>query len=180
MGLLDNISKKIGNAIETSAAKNMTGATKEEYEKDKAAKAEAAEQAAANAVKPISGSYENTELENLDALLKKIGAIDDEGLWIGGFLKLGANRNAVFANILSGKKNLKFLTSNSGLFYLIRLDNGKIMSYKGFRKEDVASVSSKSSLFEKTFTVQLKDRTTFVIGVAQNKDKIAQMKNRLK
>ena len=180
MGLLDNIGKKIGNAIETSAAKNMTGATKEEYEKEKAAKAEAAAQTASNAVNPISGSFEKTELENLTALLKKIGAIDDEGLWIGGFLKLRSNQNAVFANILSGKKNLKFLTYNSGAFYLIRLENGNIMSYKAFRKEDVASVSSKNSLFEKVFKVELKDRTIFVIGVTENKDKIAPMKNKLK
>lgn len=180
MGILDKISKKVGDVIETYSAKNMTGATKEEYVKDKSANAEAAANAEASAVKSISGSYQKADLDNLDILLKNIGAIDDEGLWIGGFLKLGANRNAVFANILSSKKNLKFLTYNAGVFYLIRLDNEKIMSYKGFRKKDVVSVSSKSSLFEKTFKVELIDRTTFIIGVAANKGKINQIKSKLK
>lgn len=180
MGLLDNISKKIGNAIEQSAAKNMTGASKEEYEKEKAAKEQAAAQAAAAAVAPISGSYQKEELENLDALLKKIGAIDEEGVWIGGYLKLRENQNAIVANILSGKKNLKFLTYNSGLFYLIRLDNGKIMSYKGFRKEDVTSVTSKSNLFATTFKVSLNDRTTFVVDIAANKGKLSELKSKLK
>jgi len=180
MGLLDNISKKIGNAMEQSAAKNMTGATKEEYEKEKAARVEAVAQAEASAVSTISGSYDKAELENLDSLLKKIGAIDNEGLWIGGYLKLRPNQNAVVANILSGKKNLKFLTYNSGVFYLIRLDNGKILSYKGFRKEDVVSVTTKSDLFTKTFRLELNDKSTYIVDVAANKGKISQLKSKLK
>ncbi|MDD4121163.1 MAG: hypothetical protein PHG90_06260 [Clostridia bacterium] len=180
MGFLDNLSKKIGNAIEKSAAQNMTGATKEAYEKEKAERAEAAAKAEASAVPGIMGKYEKSDLDNLGALLKKIGAIDESALWIAGFPNFKANQNAFAANLLSGKKNLRFLAKNDDAFYLIKLDEGTISSYKGFRKEDVSSVEAKGGFLTKSFRVELKDRTVYTVDVSENKDKIDQMKNILK
>lgn len=180
MGLWDSLNKKIGNAIENAASKNMSGATKEAYEKEKAENLKTAEEIAKNTVPMISGSYDKAELENLGALLKKIDAVDEENIWIAGFPNYKTNQNAFAANLLSGKKNLKFLASKSGFFYLLKLENGTISSYKGFRKEDVAEVEATGKLLTKSFKVKLKDGTVYTVDVSENKDKIQQIKEKLK
>lgn len=176
MGLLDKITKKIGNAIEKAASKNLTGASKEEYEKYKAEKEKAASE------KPtennISASYSGAELKNLDSLIQKVNAVDEQNLWIAGFPNFKVNQNAIAANLFSGKKNLKFLTYNNGTFYLLRLDNGEIGSYRIFKKENVASVEV-SGMMTKSFKVTFKDGTNYSVDVTENKDKIASMKAKL-
>lgn len=179
MGFLDNLSKKIGNAMEKAVTSNLSGASKEEYEKEMAKREAAAAEKAANAVKPVSGSYEKAELNNLSPLLKKIGAIDASDTWIAGFPNYRSGVNATFANIATGKKNLKILAINGSGFYFIKLDDGTISSYKEFRKEDIASVEVKG-LLTKSFEVELKDRTVFTVDVTENKDKVDQVKNILK
>lgn len=179
MGLLDKLGKKLGDAMEKTLAKNMTGASKEEYEKNKAEREAAAAEKLANAVQPISGKYEKSELDNLGALLKKIGAIGDDELWIAGFLNLRANTNATVANLFTGKKNLKFLTCNGDKFYCLSLDDGEISSYRHFRKDDVLLVEVKG-LMTKSFAVTFRDKGMYSVDVTENKGKIDEMKAKLK
>lgn len=178
MGLLE----KLGNAMEKSAAKNMTGESKEEYLKEKAQKEEAAAVVAAASapIDSVSGTYSAEELKELDKLMRKIGAVDGEGLWIGGFPNFKTGQNAVFANLLSGKKNLKFLTKNVDTYFLLKLEKGVISSYKAFSKKEVYQVEAQSKILSKSFKIKFNDNHVFTIDVTENKDKVKLMRDLLK
>lgn len=128
----------------------------------------------------ISANYTKEELKDLNTLLSKIGATGKENLWIAGYPNFKQNQNPIVANILSGKKNYRFLTNNGDLFYLLSIKKDVIASYKTFRKEYVETVKVERRLFTKNFKVVLKDRSVYSVVVMANKDKIADIKEKLR
>lgn len=128
----------------------------------------------------ISANYTKEELKDLNTLLSKIGATGEENLWIAGYPNFKQNQNPIVANILSGKKNYRFLTNNGDLFYLLSIKKDVIASYKTFRKEYVETVKVERRLFTKNFKVVLKDRSVYSVVVMANKDKIADIKEKLR
>lgn len=179
MGLLDKISKKIGDSIEKSAGANMTGESKELYEEEKSEKEEKAKKFTDFKSQEVSCIASKEEMKNLNDLLLKCKAVDSDNLWLAGFPNFKTNQNARIVNMFSGKKNLKIITKCNNLFYLLRLDDGKLKSYDVFDKSMVKEVATENKTFSKTFKIKFSS-SMFTIEVIENKDKIKDMINALK
>lgn len=177
MGVFDKIKKKMSDTFEKVVSNNMSGASKEEYEKEKANLSKQTDTDSASSTENINANYTKEDLADLEQLLKKAGALDNQNIWIAGFSNIKHGQNATAANLFSGKNNLKFLTHKDGLFYMLGFNKGVISSYKIFQKADVAKVEAKDSLLTKTFKVVLKDKTTYTVDVKENKDKTKQLNN---
>ncbi len=159
MGFFKKIKQKIGGAIEKSAVKHMSQEEKEKYEKERKESFKPQEKLAT-----IEAKYSKDELKDLEALLTRIGAIDDHKVWISGFLKLRDNLNTRTANLFSGKKNMKFLTHNNGIFYMLGFDKDVIKSIKVFKQENVIKVRN-----EKIFRLELNLNTNIRLDITDNK-----------
>jgi len=179
MGILDKISKKIGDSMEKAAASNMTGESKELYEKEKKEREEKAKEFAEFKSQSVSTPASAEEMKDLNALLAKAKAVDSDNLWLAGFPNFKTNQNAKVANLFSGKKNLKIITKCNDVFFLLRFEDGNLKSYDVFNKSMVKEVGSEAKLFSKTFKVKLGSHL-FTIEVTDNKDKIKQMVDALK
>lgn len=169
MGVFDKIKSKILGAIEKSAVSQMSEEEKAKYAKEQAAKKPVA------AGEKLSLQYTKEETSDLESLLQKLGAIDERKVWVGGFSKLRSNTNAKFANMFSGHKNLKFLTLNDDVFYMIQFKDDVIYSYKEFKKENVENVSKAPIL-----AVSLFDKTFMRLEVTKNKQKLNEIFSILK
>lgn len=161
MGIFSKISKKIGDKIEQSAVNHMTDEQKQEYEKELEEK-----QKNIKTFPNIEQVYTKEETSDLEALLIKAGAVDDLVVWVGGFLKLRENQNPKFANLFSGHKNLRFLTYNNGVFYMLHFEKNVLKSHKAFDKTMVRKVELKKEL-----RVVLYDKTTMNLHITKNKTK---------
>jgi hypothetical protein len=164
MGIFDKLKTKILGGIEKSAVGQMNDEEKAAYEAEKEANKQEV------STNTLSLKYTKEDTNDLEALLVKLGALDDRRIWVGGFLKLRTNTNAKFANMFSGHKNLKFLCVNGDNFYMVFFKDGVISSYKEFKKENVASVNKSPVL-----TVGLFDKTTMHLEVTKNKQKLNEL-----
>ncbi len=185
MGLFDKLMSKVGNAMENSMSKNLQGESKAEYEKEKTERAEekaktAAEQDAAKEELQTQRVQATTaDMKNPADLLKKINAIDENNVWVGGFDNFKANQNPTFANMLSGNKNLRVLSQANGVFYLSKFQDGCFYAYKKFAKEQVSSCEVEG-LMSKSIKIKTNDGTTYSVDVTENKDKLEEIKKALK
>lgn len=179
MGLLSKIGQKIGNAMEKSASQNMTGESKELYEKEKA---EREQRKMDQVIDPmIDISFTKDELKDLDLLIRRADMTDDRGLWIAGFSNHRHNQNASAANLFSGKKNLRFLTLKGDLLYFAHFVDDHFKTYKALRKENIRKMDIKMKLIgASTCYIELKDQTIFTIDITENKQKASEIKEILK
>ncbi len=161
MGLLDKIKRKIGSAMEKSAVKQMSEEDREKYEKEKLKVSKPKE-----SLPIIQSNFTKDELNNLEALLIRVGAVDNDKVWVSGFLKHRDNLNVRTANLFSGKKNMKFLTYNNGLFYMLGFDKDIIKSVQTFKQENVIKAENK-----KEFRLELNLKTNIRLVITDNKKK---------
>ncbi len=179
MGLLEKLSQKMGDAMEKSAAKNMTGSSKEVYENEKKDFDNANEDQKIGEM--VEFKFEKNDLNDLESLLLKGKFIDSQLLWIAGFPNFKTNQNAVAANLLTGKKNLQFLCINQEIYYFVHFEKDYIKTYRIFNKSDIKIFELKSKLFgTDTFKIELNDKKIFTISVTENKDKVRLITNYLK
>lgn len=169
MGIFDKLKTKILGKIEKSAVDQMSDEEKAAY------KAEKEETQKKENIEKLSLKYSTEETKDLEALLTKLGAIDERKIWVGGFLKTRTDTNAKFANMFSGHKNLKFLCVNGNIFYMVWFKDDLIASYKEFKKENVSGVDKSPVL-----TVSLFDKTTMRLDVSKNKQMINELVTLLK
>ena len=175
MGLLGKIAQKMGDAMEKAAVKNMTGESKEAYEKEKLAREEARKNMVIDEL--IEFKFEKDDLKDLETLLMKAKLIDDQNIWIAGLPNFKTNQSAVTANLFSGKKNLRFFTVNQELYYFVHFQDNYIKAYKVFRKPDIKYVESKTKLVgADTLKIELKDGKVFTIAVTENKEQLKSIK----
>lgn len=191
MSIFDKIREKIGNTIEKFSVKHMEGATREEYDaenneapvKEEEAKSDAEYQETDAEIKQpaesIKGEYSKADFSNLEELLKKVGAISKEALWVAGYPIIRVNQNPAFAAWFN-KNKFKFLTINQEVVYLLGFKNQEIYSYKTYNLKDVKKVEYSKKLFTNSFIVKFSDGTNFKIAVAANKNKISELRKKLK
>lgn len=185
MGLLDNLMNKIGEKLEQGLAHNMTGESKELYEKEKAEKA--IMQAELAKKKEVAQAELDThkvkidknELKNLEVLLQKINVIDTNKLWLAGFDNFKANQNTKAANLFSGKKNIKILSYDGTKYYLSKFDGDNFFAYKQFIKADVTKLEIEG-LINKKIKLNFKDGKSYSVDIIENKEKASNFKNMLK
>lgn len=160
-------------------SKNLTGESKEEYQKEKAVKEERkhAEEKAKADLKAMSIKANKEDLKDLTNLLKNSSFVDDNNNWLAGFPNFKTNQNAIVANLFSGKKNLRLLTQNNDVFYLLSINNDAMSPYKAFSKEDVIKVETGSKLLSKSIKLIFKNGDKYSVDVTENKDKIKYFKN---
>lgn len=170
MGLMD----KLANKMEKSMSKNLTGESKEQYEKEQQAKAQKQEEAtkAKAEIDVLAMDITKEDLKDFNALIKRSNFVDQSDNWIAGFPNFKANYNAVIGNLITGKKNIKVLTQKEDTFYLLSILNNKLSAYKAFTKSDVTKVETASKLLSKSFKIKFSDGQSFSIDVTINKDKI--------
>lgn len=178
-GIFSKIGQKIGNAMEKSASQNMTGASKELYEKEKLEK----EKSAQNVIElpTVDIAYTKDDLKNLDELIIRANLVDDSKMWLAGFSNHRTNQNASAANLFTGKKNLRFLTKNESLFYFAHFHDDHFKSYKTFKQENIRKTEIKTKLLgASTCYIELIDGTVFTIDVTENKEMLSQFKELFK
>lgn len=132
---------------------------------------------------PQELQFAKEELKDLHSLLRRSEFIDDEEIWISGYRNLRKERTSNELNVLSlirRKKDMKFLAKNGDNFYLMAIDEDKIVCYKAFVKDDVSSIKTGTGLLCKTIKIQFKDGFKFIIDVKANKDNTKQFKTLLK
>jgi hypothetical protein len=185
MGLFNNLMAKVSEKIEKSMSKNLTGESKEQYEKEKAerlAKREEFEKqqqlAQAELDKHKTPANKN-ELKNIEPLLEKIEVLDDKKLWLAGFDNFKTNQNSKAANLFSGNKNIKVLSLSGDTYYVSKFDGDNFYAYKQFSKEDVVKIEVEGMLSKK-IKLNFKDGKSFSVDITENKDKAADFKNLLK
>lgn len=169
MGIFDKLKQKVLGAVEKSAVSQMSEEDKAKYEAEQAAKKPK------QVGEELVLKFTSEETKDLEALLTKLGALDTRKIWIGGFSKTRSNTNAKFANMSSVYKNLRFLTVNNGVFYMVHFVEDTIKSYKAFSKENVASVERKP-----IFALKLFDKTMMNLELTQNKQKVHELIDLLK
>lgn len=179
MGIFSKIGQKIGDAIEKSASKNMTGESKELYEKEKLEK----EQAAKNieVLPSVDIPYTKEDLKNLDELVIRANLVDQSNMWIAGFSNHRTNQNATAANLFTGKKNLRFFSKNEDLFFFAHFQDDHFKSYKSFKKDNIRKSEIKTKLLgASTCLIELNDETKLTIDVTENKEMVSTFKELFK
>lgn len=178
MGLLSKLGQKLGDAVEKSASKNMSGTSKEVYESEKIEKADALKNK--ESFDMIETEYSKDELKDLQNLLKRAKLVDEHHLWIAGFPNFKANQNAKAANLFSGKTNLRFFCVNGDLYSFAMFEKNSLKTYKVFRKDAILKFEAKSKLMgASTFKVELRDKTVFTIDITENKEMLEALRNLL-
>lgn len=179
MGIFSKIGQKIGDAMEKSASKNMTGASKELYEKEKLEKEQAKENI--TVLPTVDISYSKDDLKNLDELVLRANLVDHAKMWLAGFSNHRTNQNASAANLFTGKKNLRFLTKNESLYYFAHFHDDHFKSYKTFEQTDIRKTEIKTKLLgASTCFIELNDGTVFTIDVTENKEMVIPFKELFK
>ncbi|NLB48500.1 MAG: hypothetical protein GX813_01455 [Erysipelotrichia bacterium] len=185
MGLLDKLKSKVGDAMEKSMVKNLQGDSKAAYEKEKAKQVAenvdlaSAQVSAKEDLQTRRVAATKAEMKNPDILLRKIGVIDENNIWIGGFANFKTKQNPIFANLLSGNKNLRILSLANGTFYLSRFEKGLFYAYKTFVLEQVQSCKIEG-LINKSIRIKLNDGAAYSVAITENKDKIEDLRKVLK
>lgn len=185
MGLFDNLMAKVGEKMEKSMSKNLTGESKEQYEKEKTdnlLKKEEFEKQKAEAQAELDTHKipaNKNDLKNLEALLEKIEVLDDKKLWLAGFDNFKTNQNAKAANLFSGNKNIKVLSAKGDTYYLSRFENDIFFAYKKFAKEDLVKIEVEG-LMSKKIKLSFKNGKGYSVDITENKDKATKFKNLLK
>lgn len=114
MGVIDWVKRKIGNKMEDLGKKGMTEEERKAYEEERTHLNEKRKE-----LDYIDETFSKDAFKNLEALLTRIGAIDDKKVWISGFHQKRSNLNPKTANLLTGKKNMRLLTFNDNKFYML-------------------------------------------------------------
>lgn len=179
MGLLSKLGQKMGDAMEKSASKNMTGASKEAYETEKLEKATLENSKVVDEM--ISIPFSKDDLKNLNNLVKRANLVDETYIWVAGFSNFKANQNASAANLFSGKKHLKFFAVNKDIYYFAFFEDDLFKTYRIFRDEHIKLVEAKPKLLgASTLKIELHDKTIFTIDVTENKEKLESIKGMFK
>lgn len=182
MGLFNNLMNKIGQKMEKSMSKNLTGDSAKQYQEEKESaesiKNEKFEQEKKyeEQLTPLKTSYSKNDMKNLEQLLEKIKVLDERKLWIGGFDNFKTNQNAKAANLFSGNKNIKILSVNKDTYYLCKFDDDSFYAYKLFNKNEVLKVEVEG-LLSKKIKLTFKDGKNYSVDISENKDKAVQFKN---
>ena len=178
MGILGKISEKIGNAMEKSAAKNMTGDSKKAYEEEQQKLKELREEQTPEQL--IEYKFSKDDLKDLNALLLKANLIDEKNMWIAGLPNFKVNQNSRAANLFSGKKNLRFFTAKDDIYYFALFEKDILRAYRAFKKEHILKVEAKSKLIGgSTLKIELIDGKVFTIDVTENKENFESIKTLL-
>jgi len=179
MGLLGKLGQKIGDAMEKSASKNMTGASKEAYEAEKSEKEILEKENVLDEM--IEISYSKDDLKNLDLLIKRANLIDERKIWVAGFSNFRANQNASAANLFSGKKHLRFFCVKQDVYSFAFFEDDMFKTYRIFRDKDILKTETKTKMLGAgTLKIELKDGKVFTIDVTENKDKLQTIKGMFK
>ncbi len=179
MGLLSKIGKKLGDAMEKSASNHMTGATKEAYEAEKKEKETLEIKKVVDDM--ISITFSKEDMKDLDQLINRANLLDERHLWVAGFSNFRANQNASAANVLTGKKHLRFFIVKQDFYYFAFFEDDLFKTYRIFRDKDIQSVDVKIKVFgASTLKIELKDGKVFTIDVTENKDKLQSIKGMFK
>jgi len=178
MGILGKISEKIGNAMEKSASKHMTGNSKKVYEEEEQKLKDLKEMQIPEQL--IEYKFSKDELKDLNTLLIKAELIDDKNLWIGGLPNFKVNQNSRASNLFSGKKNLRFFTVRDEIYYFALFEKDILKVYRAFKKEHIVNVEAKSKLIGgSTLKIELIDGKVFTIDVTENKENFEAIKTLL-
>lgn len=166
--------------MEEAAAKNMVGASKDEYEKSKQEVVKLAEEKQNNTEVFTTSSIPITseDLKNLGGMLNKNNLLDSNMVWIGGYNNHRANYNAAVLNLFS-KKKLKFLSLKDNYIYASRISDDQLVTYERFLKDDVQSFEISRKLLSTNINIKLKNGR-YNLAITQNRDKISQLKKILK
>jgi len=185
MGLFGNLMNKIGTAMEKSMSKNLSGESKEQYEKDQAEKLEkqASFEQKQNEIKEELELHTitatKTALKDLESLLSQINVLDNRKIWVGGFDNYKLKQNSKVVNMFSGNTNIKTISVTNDIFYLCKFDGTNFLAYKSFKKDQVISVDIEGFMSKK-IRIKLNDNTQYSVDVTENKDKINELKNEIK
>lgn len=179
MGLLGKLGQKLGDAMEKSASKNMTGASKEAYEAEK--KEQEAQKKEQIIDEMISIPFSKDDLKDLNGLVNRANLIDENQLWVAGFSNFRANQNASAANLFSGKKHLRFFSVNKEVYSFAFFEDDMFKTYRIFRDQDIKDVDVKIKMLgASTLKIELKDGKLLTIDVTENKDKLQSIKGMFK
>lgn len=175
MGILGKLGQKLGDAMEKSASKNMTGSSKEVYENEQKEKKAFEE---SRIIEPmISVPFSKEDLKDLDQLLLKADIIDERHLWVAGFPNHRANQNASAANVFTGKKHLRFFAVKEENFSFAFFEDDIFKTYRIFKENDIKSAEVKTKMLGAgTLRIELKDGKILTIDVTENKDKLQSLK----
>lgn len=182
MGLLDKMMQKVGDTMEKTMGKNLSGESKEQYEKDKENKVSAKQEQdslkeeAKMALAEHTVPADKTALKDLELLLIKNKTLNEQKNWVGGFDNFRTNQNAKFANILSGNKNVKTISIYGDQCFVCKYDGNNFLAVKQFSKSDVIRFEVEG-LVGKKIKLELKDNYKLSIDVTENKEKVAILKN---
>lgn len=185
MGFLNNMMDKIGKGMEKVMSKNLSGDSKEQYEKEKEEKEKVKQENESDKLEMQNElalhkvSANKSELKELEPLLKKVDVMDDDKLWIAGFDNFKANQNAKAANLFSGNKNVKTLSKKDDDLFVCKYSDEHFYAIKKFAKDDVVNFTVEGML-GKSVKLQLKDGYKYSVDVTENKDKLTQLKEFLK
>lgn len=182
MGIFGKLMSKIGEKMEKSMSKNLTGDSAKLYQEEKEAnqaiineKLEQEKKYEEN-LNTFKTSYSKNDMKNLEQLLEKINVLDEKKIWVGGFDNFKTNQNAKAANLFSGNKNIKILSANNDTYYLCKFDNESFYAYKLFTKDEVLKVEVEGMLSKK-IKLTFKDGKNYSVDISENKDKATQFKN---
>ncbi len=185
MGLLDKLTEKVGKVVENVTTKSLSGESKELYEKDKASGIESRRERESQLqekqveVEKHKVKTDKSSLKELEPLLLKIEALDDNKIWIGGLDNFRTNQNAKFANILSGNKNVKTISICEEQCYICKFDGESFGAFKGFGKADVVLFEAEG-LVSKKIKLKLIDGYSVSLDITENKEKVNSLKEFLK
>lgn len=184
MGLFGDLMSKVGAKMEAVMGKNMSGESKEAYEKEQQAndeqilEQETQKAESAQELDKHKTTATASDLKNLETLLQTIAVIDQNKQWVGGFDNFKANQNAKAANLFSGNKNIKVLSACDNAFYLSKYHNGSFYAYQMFTKQDVVKLQIEGMLSKK-IKLELANGTTYSVDVSENKEMVAVLKQLL-
>lgn len=176
MGILDKFKNKLGDTIEKAAKKHRIQPSSDANDKEETIMVALEE----TPVLPAPYAFEKEDLKDLDQLLSGSSFTDERHLWCGGFPNYKFNQNAKAANLLTGKKNLKFISVCEEQFLLLRLEKKQLFPYQIFDKDQVVSVRVDTKLLSKSLRIEFEKGLVFTIDVTENKQKVEAIKKLLK
>ncbi len=185
MGLLGKIMNKVGEKMESVMSKNLTGESKEAYQREQKEKEEIKKvkedqvQSQKEELELHSISAIKSDLKNLEDLLTKIKVLDNKNFWVGGFENYKLKQNARFSNLFFGNKNIRVLSLIGDTFYVSKFNGSKFYAYGSFTKSDVSEVKIEGMFFKK-LKIIFNGKKIFTIDVSKNKNKLKDLKDLLK
>lgn len=173
MGIFDKISQKIGNAIKETTEKNATGKTRELLESENNNNNNDSDN---NCPKDLEISIPFSKDDSFEDIIRNAGLGD---LWVAGYDNFRSNQNAKFANMFSGKNNLKFIICKDDCVYICKTEKNVFNLLKVASKRDIVEAKVINKMLEKSVVVKLNGFTT-TIDVTENKEKLSQIQSFLK